>query len=125
MKSILKIIFSISILSFYSSANADTIKWLHLFGDDDLSMPKMLQAVKEFEDKTGHTVELQYLENESFKANIKPSEPLELCGIAKLSIPSSLNLSIHCHKPSGSFELALLYGTDGMRLPFPLKTTFL
>ena len=70
MKSILKIIFSISILSFYSSANADTIKWLHLFGDDDLSMPKMLQAVKEFEDKTGHTVELQYLENESFKAKL-------------------------------------------------------
>ena len=48
------------------------------------------------------------LPNESFNANIKPSEPLELCGIAKLSIPSSRNLSIHCHKPSGSFELALL-----------------
>ena len=62
---------------------------------------------------------------ESFKANIKPSDPLELCGIAKLSIPSSLNLSIHFHKPSGSFELALLYGADGIRLPFPLKTTFL
>ena len=70
MKSILKIIFSISILSFYSSANADTIKWLHLFGDDDLSMPGMLKAVKEFEEKTGHTVELQYLENESFKAKL-------------------------------------------------------
>ena len=71
MKSILKIIFSISILSFYSSANADTIKWLHLFGDDDLSMPKMLQAVKEFEDKTGHTVELQYLEMNLLKRNFQ------------------------------------------------------
>ena len=70
MKSFYKIIFSFLILLSFNSANADTIKWLHLFGDDDLSMPGMLKAVKEFEDKTGHTVELQYLENESFKAKL-------------------------------------------------------
>lgn len=70
MKTFLKLFFSIFILVSFSGAKADTIKWLHLFGDDDNSMPGMLKAVKEFEEKTGHTVVMQYLENESFKAKL-------------------------------------------------------
>ena len=70
MKLLIKLFFSVIILASFSSAKADTIKWLHLFSDDDLNMPGMLQAVKEFEEKTGHTVEMQYLENESFKAKL-------------------------------------------------------
>tara|TARA_B100000929_G_scaffold158617_2_gene125566 strand:+ start:795 stop:2045 length:1251 start_codon:yes stop_codon:yes gene_type:complete len=70
MKTFLKLFFSIFILVSFSTAKADTIKWLHLFGDDDNSMPGMLKAVKEFEEKTGHTVVMQYLENESFKAKL-------------------------------------------------------
>ena len=70
MKTFLKLFFSIFILASFSTAKADTIKWLHLFGDDDNSMPGMLKAVKEFEEKTGHTVVMQYLENESFKAKL-------------------------------------------------------
>ena len=70
MKTFLKLFFSIFILVSFSTAKADAIKWLHLFGDDDNSMPGMLKAVKEFEEKTGHTVVMQYLENESFKAKL-------------------------------------------------------
>jgi len=70
MKTFFKLFFSIFILASFSTAKADTIKWLHLFGDDDNSMPGMLKAVKEFEEKTGHTVVMQYLENESFKAKL-------------------------------------------------------
>ena len=45
--------------------------------------------------------------------------------MAMLSMPSSLILSIHLQRPSGSLELALLYGIEGMRLVLPLKITFL
>ena len=70
MRYFFKIIFSFLILLSFSTAKADTIKWLHLFGEDDNSYPNMVKAAKEFEEKTGHTVVLQYLENESFKAKL-------------------------------------------------------
>ena len=70
MKLLLKIFFSLTFLTFYSSANADTIKWLHLFGEDSSQYPNMVRAAEEFEAKTGHTVVMQYLENESFKAKL-------------------------------------------------------
>ena len=54
----------------FSSVKADTIKWLHLFGEDSSSYANMVRAVEEFEAKTGHTVVMQYLENESFKAKL-------------------------------------------------------
>ena len=54
----------------FSSVNADTIKWLHLVGEDSSQYPNMVRAAEEFEAKTGHTVVLQYLENESFKAKL-------------------------------------------------------
>ena len=62
MKLLLKIFFSLTFLTFYSSANADTIKWLHLFGEDSSQYPNMVRAAEEFEAKTGHTVVMQYLE---------------------------------------------------------------
>ena len=68
MKLLLKIFFSLTILMSFSSVKADTIKWLHLFGEDSSSYANMVRAVEEFEAKTGHTVVMQYLENESFKA---------------------------------------------------------
>ncbi|MEL0125388.1 MAG: ABC transporter substrate-binding protein, partial [Alphaproteobacteria bacterium] len=70
MRHFFKLIFSFIILLSFSTAKADTIKWLHLFGEDDNSYPNMVKAAKEFEEKTGHTVVLQYLENESFKAKL-------------------------------------------------------
>ena len=70
MKLLLKIFFSLTFLTFYSSANADTIKWLHLVGEDSSQYPNMVRAAEEFEAKTGHTVVMQYLENESFKAKL-------------------------------------------------------
>ena len=70
MRYFFKLIFSFLILLSFSTAKADTIKWLHLFGEDDNSYPNMVKAAKEFEEKTGHTVVLQYLENESFKAKL-------------------------------------------------------
>ena len=70
MRTFFKLIFSFLILLSFSTAKADTIKWLHLFGEDDNSYPNMVKAAKEFEEKTGHTVVLQYLENESFKAKL-------------------------------------------------------
>ena len=70
MKLLLKIFFSLTILMSFSSVKADTIKWLHLFGEDSSSYANMVRAVEEFEAKTGHTVVMQYLENESFKAKL-------------------------------------------------------
>ena len=70
MRYFFKLIFSFLILLSFSTAKADTIKWLHLFGEEDNSNPNMVKAAKEFEEKTGHTVVLQYLENESFKAKL-------------------------------------------------------
>ena len=54
----------------FSSVKADTIKWLHLVGEDSSSYANMVRAAEEFEAKTGHTVVMQYLENESFKAKL-------------------------------------------------------
>ena len=54
----------------FNTANAESIKWLHLFGEDAKEYPNIVRAVEEFEAKTGHTVVLQYLENESFKAKL-------------------------------------------------------
>ena len=70
MKLCLKIFVSVFALSFFSSANAVTIKWLHLYADNTKELPTILKAVAEYETKTGNTVELQYLENEAFKAKL-------------------------------------------------------
>ena len=70
MKSFFRIISSFIILVAFNTANADSIKWLHLVGEDSSQYPNMVRAVEEFEAKTGHTVVLQYLENESFKAKL-------------------------------------------------------
>ena len=70
MKSFYRIVSSFIILAAFNIANADSIKWLHLIGEDSSQYPNMVRAVEEFEAKTGHTVVLQYLENESFKAKL-------------------------------------------------------
>jgi raffinose/stachyose/melibiose transport system substrate-binding protein len=70
MKILLKIFISFFALSLFSTANAVTIKWLHLYADSAPEMPSILKAVEEYEAKTGNTVELQYLENEAFKAKL-------------------------------------------------------
>ena len=57
-------------LFFFSSVQADTIKWLHLTGESSPEYPNFVRAVEEFEAKTGHKVEMMYLENESFKAKL-------------------------------------------------------
>ena len=41
-----------------------------MFGEDSKEYPNIVKASKEFEEKTGHTVVLQYLENESLKAKL-------------------------------------------------------
>jgi raffinose/stachyose/melibiose transport system substrate-binding protein len=70
MKSFYRILSSFIVLVAFNTANAESIKWLHLFGEDSSQYPNMVKAVEEFEAKTGHTVVLQYLENESFKAKL-------------------------------------------------------
>jgi raffinose/stachyose/melibiose transport system substrate-binding protein len=70
MKLLTKIFISFIALSLFSTANAVTIKWLHLYADSAPEMPSLLKAVEEYEAKTGNTVELQYLENEAFKAKL-------------------------------------------------------
>ena len=70
MKSFYRILSSFIVLVAFNTANAESIKWLHLFGEDSSQYPNMVRAVEEFEAKTGHTVVLQYLENESFKAKL-------------------------------------------------------
>jgi raffinose/stachyose/melibiose transport system substrate-binding protein len=70
MKTFYRIVSSFIILVAFNTANAESIKWLHLFGEDSSQYPNMVRAVEEFEAKTGHTVVLQYLENESFKAKL-------------------------------------------------------
>ena len=70
MKSFYRIVSSFIILVAFNTANAESIKWLHLFGEDAKEYPNIVRAVEEFEAKTGHTVVLQYLENESFKAKL-------------------------------------------------------
>lgn len=70
MKLFVKIFFSVFVLSLFSSANAVTIKWLHLYADNAKELRTILKAVDEYETKTGNTVELQYLENEAFKAKL-------------------------------------------------------
>ena len=70
MKSFYRIVSSFIIFVAFNTANAESIKWLHLFGEDSKEYPNMVRAVEEFEAKTGHTVVLQYLENESFKAKL-------------------------------------------------------
>ena len=70
MNSFYRICSSFIILVAFNTANAESIKWLHLFGEDSSQYPNMVRAVEEFEAKTGHTVVLQYLENESFKAKL-------------------------------------------------------
>ena len=70
MKILFKIFISFFALSLFSTANAVTIKWLHLYADSAPEMPSILKAVEEYEAKTGNTVELQYLENEAFKAKL-------------------------------------------------------
>ena len=70
----MKFIFYLVLISFsvifYNSVNAETIKWLHIQGDSSPEFPNYLRAAEDFEAKTGHTVELQYLENEAFKAKL-------------------------------------------------------
>ena len=70
MKSFYRILSSFIVLVAFNTANAESIKWLHLFGEDAKEYPNVVRAVEEFEAKTGHTVVLQYLENESFKAKL-------------------------------------------------------
>ena len=70
MKLLTKIFISFIALSLFSTANAVNIKWLHLYADSAPEMPSLLKAVEEYEAKTGNTVELQYLENEAFKAKL-------------------------------------------------------
>jgi len=70
MKSFYRIVSSFIVLVAFNTANAESIKWLHLFGEDAKEYPNIVRAVEEFEAKTGHTVVLQYLENESFKAKL-------------------------------------------------------
>ena len=70
MKSFFRIISSFIILVAFNTAGAESIKWLHLFGEDSKEYPNIVKASKEFEEKTGHTVVLQYLENESLKAKL-------------------------------------------------------
>ncbi len=70
MKFIFKLVLISFSLIFYSSVNAETIKWLHIQGDSSPEFPNYLRAAEDFEAKTGHTVELQYLENEAFKAKL-------------------------------------------------------
>ena len=70
MKSFYRILSSFIVLVAFNTANAESIKWLHLFGEDAKEYPNIVRAVEEFEAKTGHTVVLQYLENESFKAKL-------------------------------------------------------
>jgi raffinose/stachyose/melibiose transport system substrate-binding protein len=70
MKSFYRILSSFIVLVAFNTANAESIKWLHLFGEDSKEYPNIVRAVEEFEAKTGHTVVLQYLENESFKAKL-------------------------------------------------------
>jgi raffinose/stachyose/melibiose transport system substrate-binding protein len=70
MKILFKIFISFIAISLFSTANAVTIKWLHLYADSAKEMPSILKAVEEYEAKTGNTVELQYLENEAFKAKL-------------------------------------------------------
>ena len=70
MKSFYRILSSFIVIVAFNTANAESIKWLHLFGEDAKEYPNIVRAVEEFEAKTGHTVVLQYLENESFKAKL-------------------------------------------------------
>ena len=70
MKNLFKFIIGSVSLFFFSSVQADTIKWLHLTGESSPEYPNFVRAVEEFEAKTGHTVEMMYLENESFKAKL-------------------------------------------------------
>ena len=70
MKNLLKFIIGSVSLFFFSSVQADTIKWLHLTGESSPEYPNFVRAIEEFEAKTGHTVEMMYLENESFKAKL-------------------------------------------------------
>ena len=70
MKNLLKFIIGSVSLFFFSSLQADTIKWLHLTGESSPEYPNFVRAIEEFEAKTGHTVEMMYLENESFKAKL-------------------------------------------------------
>ena len=51
MKLLIKIFFSLTILLSFSSVNADTIKWLHLVGEDSSQYPNMVRAAEEFEAK--------------------------------------------------------------------------
>ena len=48
MKLLIKIFFSLTILTSFSSVNADTIKWLHLVGEDSKEYPSMVRAAEEF-----------------------------------------------------------------------------
>ena len=70
MKNLFKFIIGSVSLFFFSSVQADTIKWLHLTGESSPEYPNFVRAVEEFEAKTGHKVEMMYLENESFKAKL-------------------------------------------------------
>ena len=47
MKLLIKIFFSLTILTSFSSVNADTIKWLHLVGEDSKEYPSMVRAAEE------------------------------------------------------------------------------
>ena len=52
MKILLKIFISFFALSLFSTANAVTIKWLHLYADSAPEMPSILKAVEEYEEKS-------------------------------------------------------------------------
>ena len=56
-------------------------------------------------------------------SNICPFDPLELCGIAIVSTPFSLNLSCQVHKSSGFIESILVQGL--IEAFEELKMTFL
>ena len=53
-----------------TGVSAETIKMLHLYADNAIEYTGVARAVAEYEKKSGNKVELQYLENEAFKAKL-------------------------------------------------------
>ena len=59
MKNLFKFIIGSVSLFFFSSVQADTIKWLHLTGESSPEYPNFVRAVEEFEAKTGERYEFR------------------------------------------------------------------
>ncbi|MGA0166817.1 MAG: ABC transporter substrate-binding protein [bacterium] len=53
-----------------TGVSAETIKMLHLYADNAIEYPGIQRAVAEYEKKSGNKIEMQYLENEAFKAKL-------------------------------------------------------